>query len=79
MTIIGNDKTKPKVGVIPALKPAYIGKNKPNKTYNPIMINPSTKEETVKPIMKTIKSCNDTLMLSPNGRANIPMIQSRAR
>ena len=79
MMMTGKEITKPKVGVIPDLKPAYIGRNKPNNTYKPVMISPSTKLETVKPIIKTIRSCNETLMLSPNGRANIPIIQSRAK
>ena len=77
--MIGKEMTKPKVGLIPALNPAYIGRNKPNKTYRPVMISPSTKDEMVSPIINTIKSCKETLMLSPKGKANIPITQSMAR
>ena len=78
MTIIGNDKTKPKVGLIPTWNPAYIGRTKPKRTYKPVTIRESTKEEAVNPIIKTIKSCKETLMLSPKGKANIPMTHNRA-
>ena len=76
---MGNDKTKPNVGVIPEWNPAYIGRNKPNNTYRPVTISESTKEVTVSPIIKTIKSCNETLMLSPKGMANMPIAHNRAR
>ena len=76
---MGNDKTKPNVGVIPEWNPAYIGRNKPKRTYKPVTIKESTKEVTVNPIIKTIKSCKETLMLSPKGRANIPIAHNNAR
>ena len=38
MTITGNDKTKPNVGVIPLWNPAYTGRNKPKTTYKPVTI-----------------------------------------
>ena len=76
---MGNDNTKPNVGVIPEWNPAYIGRNKPKRTYKPVTIKESTKEATVNPIIKTIKSCKETLMLSPKGMANMPIAHNKAR
>ena len=79
----GKDKTtkeitKPNVGETPALKPAYTGINNPINKYKEVMINVSIKETEVKPIMKTINSCNETLILAPNGSENMPTMHSIA-
>ena len=70
--------TNPKVGLILALNPAYTGMNNPITKYKEVIIKESIKETEVKPIIKTIKSCNETLILSPNGKENIPMTHSKA-
>ena len=76
--ITGKDITKPNVGDIPALNPAYIGKNKPSKRYKPMTITESINDDAVRPIIKTINNCSETLMLSPNGKENIPMTHIKA-
>ena len=42
------------------------------------MIKESNTLVAVNPIIKTIKSCTETLMLSPKGIANIPITHNRA-
>jgi len=79
----GNDKTtkeitKPNVGEILALNPAYTGTNNPITKYKEVIIKVSINETEVKPIIKTINSCNETLTLVPKGIENIPTIHMSA-
>ena len=79
----GKDKTtkeitKPNVGETPALNPAYTGINNPITKYKEVIINVSINETEVKPIIKTIKSCNETLIFVPKGIENIPIMHSNA-
>ena len=70
--------TKPNVGDIPALNPAYIGINNPKARYKPVTIIPSITDDAVKPIINTINSCSETLMLSPKGSENMPIVHNNA-
>ena len=72
------EMTKPKVGEIFALKPANTGKNIPIIRYKEVIIRVSTKETEVKPMIKTINSCNEILILSPRGKENMPTTHSMA-
>lgn len=79
----GKDKTtkeitKPNVGETPALNPAYTGINNPITKYKEVIINVSINEAEVKPIIKTINNCNETLIFVPNGIENIPIMHNRA-
>ena len=70
--------TNPNVGVMPALNPAYIGINRPNKRYKDMMITASINDADVRAMINTTKSCNDTLILSPNGSEIIPIMHIMA-
>ena len=79
----GKDKTtkeitKPNVGETPALNPAYTGMNNPITKYKEVIINVSIKETEVRPIIKTINNCNETLILVPKGIENIPTMHISA-
>lgn len=79
----GKDKTtkemtKPNVGETFALNPAYTGMNNPITKYKEVMIKVSINETEVRPIIKTINSCSDTLIFGPKGNENIPTMHSNA-
>ena len=76
--ITTKEMTNPNVGDMPALNPAYIGKNKPNKRYKDVTIKQSKTLSEIKQIRNTINSCKETLIFAPKGIENIPTIHMSA-
>ena len=71
--------TKPNVGDIPVMNPAYTGMSNPINKYSKGIMILSTNESVIPKMMKRVNSWRETLIFSPKGIENIPVTHNRAR